>query len=131
MSPTSGPDASSATRSERLAELVCLTQENRQRSAFLIRRAEGVCVRLGEAALAGRAHRGERLAWAGILACLVADPDHKVVLCAQCHRAKADERWTALPDGIERELRGWDAVLLSHGYCPDCLQEMEAAVHGA
>lgn len=127
--PTSGPDAVSPALSERLAELVRLTQGTREHSAYLIRRAEGLRARLDAVIVAFRVQRGEWEEWAEILARLPNDPEHKVVVCAQCHRARADRHWTKLPDGIEDELRSWSAVLLSHSYCPDCLTEMEAAVH--
>ena len=55
------------------------------------------------------------------MARIPADPDHILVLCAYCRRAHGALGWTALPPGIEYELKRWLGVRVSHGYCPDCI----------
>jgi hypothetical protein len=84
-------------------------------------------VQSAEGTVLSQLHHQERQAWSEILAHVPADPHHKVVLCALCHRVRGEESWSSLPPGIEHELLGWKTVLLSHGYCPECLEELEAA----
>ena len=105
-----------------LASLVAQSREISAHSAFLVRRARALCDQTGEARGARWVHQRERRAWADILARLPGDPDHVVVLCAWCHRVRGPRIWTQLPVGIEHELRRWDSILLSHGYCPECMQ---------
>jgi hypothetical protein len=114
--------------SARLAGLVAESREIAAHSAFLIRRAQALCARSAGHRDERLVHRGERQAWAEILARLPGDPDHVVVLCAWCHRAKGVRLWTHLPIGIEYELRVWDRVLLSHGYCPECMRIAAARI---
>ncbi|MGN6393358.1 MAG: hypothetical protein ACTHM9_14080 [Gemmatimonadales bacterium] len=118
-----------ATSSKLLGELVARARRSAEHSAYLIRRARALCVRCADATIVSQMHHNEREAWADILAHVPSDPDHRVVLCARCHRARGDEGWTNLPMGIEHELKHWQGALVSHGYCPECMLEMEAATH--
>jgi len=127
MSP---PDGESLTPSPGLLEeLVARTRRSVEHSAYLVQRARALCARCADATTVSQLHHSEREAWAEILAQVPFDPDHRVVLCARCHRARGDEGWTTLPIGIEHELMHWKGALLSHGYCPECLAELEAGAH--
>ena len=108
--------------STRLADLVAESREIAAHSAFLIRRAQALCVQSADDRDERVVHHVERQAWAEILARLPADPDRMVMLCACCHRVRGVRLWTHLPIGIEYELRVWDRILLSHGYCPECMR---------
>ena len=98
-------------------------------SRHLVARASAARAAATEAIDVTMLHRGEREAWADILDRIPADPDHLLILCAYCHRARGDSGWTVLPGGVEAELHTWPGVLLSHGYCQDCvrLQQLEYA----
>jgi hypothetical protein len=108
--------------STRLADLVAESREIAAHSAFLIRRAQALCVQSADDRDERVVHHLERQAWAEILARLPGDPDRMVVLCAGCRRVRGVRLWTHLPIGIEYELRVWDRILLSHGYCPECMR---------
>ena len=103
----------------RLADLVAAAHRTIERSRALVDRATSLCIQSREASIASQA-------WANILIHLPADSSHTVVLCARCHRARAQKEWANLPAGVEHGLRTWDQVLLSHGYCPECMRELEA-----
>lgn len=119
---------SPAPPSSRLAGLVADSREITAHSAFLVSRAKALCAQSSEDRDVRQVHQGERQAWNQILAQLPGDPDHVVVLCAWCRRVKGVRLWTHLPIGIEYELRMWDRILLSHGYCPECMRVAEAQV---
>src|SRR5689334_18872652 len=108
--------------SERLARLVAASREIAAHSAFLVRRAQALCAQSSDDRGVRRVQHDERQAWSDILGRLPEDPDRLVVLCAWCHRVKGARLWTHLPVGIEYELRVWDRILLSHGYCPECMR---------
>src|SRR5262245_35554192 len=93
--------------SERLAELVARARRSIEHSAHLVGRAKELCARSADATIASQRYHYEREAWARILARVPGDPDHKVVICARCRRAKGEERWTSMPAGVEHELLTW------------------------
>jgi hypothetical protein len=106
--------------------LVAASRGIAARSAFLIEHARAVR-RVGtEERDVRRARRREWAVWAEILARLPADPERMVVLCAACHRVRGGQLWTRLPAGVEYELRAWEHIVLSHGYCDDCVRGFEA-----
>jgi hypothetical protein len=111
--------------SARLAVLVAESREIAAHSAFLVRRARALCGQSTEERDERQVQQSHRQAWADLLAPLPGDPDHVVVLCAWCGRVKGVRLWHHLPVGIEYELRAWDRILLSHGYCPDCMRAAE------
>lgn len=125
---SSGTPESLTLAAARLAGLVAESREITAHSAFLVRRAQALCAQSSEDRGVRRVHQDERQAWNEILSQLPGDPDHVVVLCAWCHRVKGVRLWTHLPVGIEYELRMWDRILLSHGYCPDCMPTVETQV---
>src|SRR5262245_31822463 len=108
--------------SQRLADLVAASRDIAAHSAFLVSRARALCVQSTGDRDERQAHQGEPQAWAEILARLPDDPDRVVVLCAWCHKVKGVRLWSHLPLGIEYKLRVWDHILLSHGYCPECMR---------
>jgi len=112
----------------RLAVLVAVSREVAAHSAHLVRLARERCAQSAQERGARRVYQEERRAWADILARLPDDPDHMVVLCACCHRVRGPRLWTRLPIGIEYELWAWHRVLLSHGYCPQCMRVAEARI---
>ena len=124
--------ASSASPSPQTPLLVTLVDQARRAartSRYLVACASAARAAAAEAVDLTMIHRREREAWAEILDRIPADPDHLLILCAYCHRARGENGWTVLPTGVEMELRAWPGVLLSHGFCPDCLrlQQLEYA----
>ncbi len=112
-----------------LAMLVGQARQAARISRHLVARASAARATAAEAIDVTTLHRGEREAWADILDRIPADPDHLLILCAYCHRARGESGWTVLPGGVEAELHAWPGVLLSHGFCQDCvrLQQLEYA----
>jgi hypothetical protein len=116
---------------DRLAGLLNQARRATANAAHLVSRAKAACLQSAQAAGKGRVSREARAAWIAILADVPADPDHMVILCARCHHVKGKDEWIPLPSGIEGELKEWDGITLSHGYCPECFHELEAATHPA
>jgi hypothetical protein len=105
-----------------LAVLVDTAEHLAWDASGLTARAKAACANALQLVSASLLHREERSAWATILAQLPVDPDRMVVLCAYCHRVQGEDGWIPLPAGVEDELKKWTGVILSHGYCADCLQ---------
>lgn len=93
-----------------------------RRSCHLVTRAMEACATSSRLEEASRTHREERRQWRSILARIPADPDHILVLCAYCHRARGALGWAVLPAGIEYEVKRWGGCRVSHGFCPDCVR---------
>jgi hypothetical protein len=103
---------------------VLLEQARRMKSQaqIMVDRAKAACAAAADLAGASQGYREERKAWDALLARLPSVPSRLVVLCASCHRIRGVDGWTPLPVGIEAELLAWRGAMVSHGYCPDCLQ---------
>lgn len=106
-----------------LAELSGIALKLRSQALDLVTRAMDACARASRLESGSRVHREERRQWRAIMARIPADPDHILVLCAFCHRARGALGWAVLPPGIESELKRWVGVRVSHGYCPDCIRQ--------
>ncbi len=104
-----------------LAALLEQARSAEYRARITVGRARAACVQAAGLAAASQVRRQERQAFGAMLARLPRLQDRLVVLCAYCHRRQDGDGWTALPFGMEALLlrRG---VIVSHGYCPDCLQ---------
>jgi hypothetical protein len=123
---TSLPDLMRDSRA-RLAEAARRAIHDAQR---LCDRARAACSDSAETVSVSAGGREDRARWAAILGRVPATPDRLVVVCAYCHRVQDGDRWTALPRGIEDELMRWRFVLVSHGFCPDCVRDHEPARPG-
>jgi hypothetical protein len=121
--------ASPSPQTTLLAALVDRSRRAARTSRYLVACASAARAAAAEAIEHASMRRREREAWAEILDRIRADPDHLLILCAYCHRARGENGWTVLPTGVEMELYAWPGVLLSHGFCPDCLslQQLEYA----
>ena len=106
-----------------LADLLATSARLGRDAEYLVAHASAVCRRAAQVSATTRIHREERQEWAALLSSIPLDPDHMVVLCAYCHRVRAPHGWIELPPGIEHQLIGWGGAMVSHGYCPDCLQQ--------
>jgi hypothetical protein len=119
---TMAASASPSPQTTLLATLVDQARRAGRTSRYLAAYAAAARAAAAEAVERALSHRREREAWAEILDRIPADPDHLLILCAYCHRARGENGWTVLPTGVEMELHAWPGVLLSHGLCPDCLR---------
>jgi hypothetical protein len=110
------------TSTSTLATLVDTAEHLARVASGLTLRAKAACATAEAIRSTSPLYRQEWSAWAAVLAPLRADPNHMVVLCAYCHRVQGKDGWIPLPPGVEHELKEWTDVILSHGYCDDCLE---------
>lgn len=113
--------------SDRLVDALNQARRTIERSLRLIAQAKAARFRATLNSDNSQLHRGERAAWAELLAGVPVDPDHIIVLCVRCRRVRTRRGWSALPLGIEEGLAEWTGASVSHGYCPECAKGLGAA----
>jgi hypothetical protein len=120
--------ASPSPQTTRLGALVEQSWRAARTSRELVACASAARAAAVEAIERASIHRRQREAWAEILDRIPADPDHLLILCAYCHRARGENGWTVLPTGVEMELHAWPGVLLQSRLLPRLPQAPAARV---
>jgi hypothetical protein len=109
-------DQSPGTRAlRRFGELIGHSRE-------LCREAETAKAKAVARRIESRNRRLERRNWHALWSECIAHRDHIIVTCAYCGQMRAGTgEWITPPPGLLPALRITRAVLLSHGYCPECV----------
>ena len=68
--------------------------------------------------------REQRKHWRLLFTDRLLHPDHFLYSCMYCGLMRNQtQEWVAIPDGVGRLLQDLNVPFLSHGICPDCLDQ--------